>query len=110
MRFSCGSANESENFTTESEKEALVRSGPESSSSLLTETLDQLLASRTFSRSGQLKRLLVYLRDATVSTDPAVWSETSIGAIAFGRRDFNSRLDTIVRVEMMYFPPKAGRA
>lgn len=77
-----------------------MRSGPESSSSLLTETLDQLLASRTFSRSGQLKRLLVYLRDATVSTDPAVWSETSIGAIAFGRRDFNPKLDTIVRVEM----------
>jgi hypothetical protein len=92
--------NESEISPTESEKEALVRSGPESSSALLTEMLDQLLASRTFSRSGQLKRLLVYLRDATVSTDPVVWSETSIGAIAFGRRDFNPKLDTIVRVEM----------
>ena len=68
--------------------------------STLTEELDQLLASKTFSRSEQLKRLLVYLRDATVSTDPAVWSETSIGANAFGRRDFNPKLDTIVRVEM----------
>jgi hypothetical protein len=29
-----------------------------------------------------------------------VWSETSIGANAFGRRDFNPKLDTIVRVEM----------
>ena len=29
----------------------------------LTETLDQLLASKTFSRSGQLRHLLVYLRD-----------------------------------------------
>jgi hypothetical protein len=66
----------------------------------LTEALDQLLASKTFSRSGQLKRLLVYLRDATISTDPSVWSETSIGANAFGRRDFNPKLDTIVRVEM----------
>jgi len=66
----------------------------------LTEAFDQLLASKTFSRSGQLKRLLIYLREATISTDPAVWSETSIGANAFGRRDFNPKLDTIVRVEM----------
>jgi hypothetical protein len=66
----------------------------------LTDALDQLLASKTFSRSGQLKRLLIYLRDATFGTDPAVWSETSIGANAFGRRDFNPKLDTIVRVEM----------
>ena len=92
--------NESQISPTESEKDALVRSGPENPSALLTESLDQLLASKTFSRSGQLKRLLVYLRDATVSTDPSVWSETSIGAIAFGRRDFNPKLDTIVRVEM----------
>jgi len=66
----------------------------------LIETLDQLLASKTFSRSGQLKRLLAYLRESTVSTDPTVWSETSIGANAFGRKDFNPKLDTIVRVEM----------
>src|ERR1700730_9384097 len=66
----------------------------------LRATLDQLITSRTFSRSGQLKRLLVYLRDAIVSTDPSVWSETSIGANAFGRKDFNPKLDTIVRVEM----------
>ncbi|MEY2536678.1 MAG: hypothetical protein QOG67_418 [Verrucomicrobiota bacterium] len=66
----------------------------------LTEALDRLLASKTFSRSGQLRRLLIYLRDAAVSTDPSVWSETSIGAHAFGRRDFNPKLDTIVRVEM----------
>jgi hypothetical protein len=72
----------------------------EISISNLTEALDQLLASKTFSRSGQLKRLLVYLRDATISPDPLVWSETSIGANAFGRRDFNPKLDTIVRVEM----------
>src|SRR5205085_12044132 len=69
-------------------------------SATLTETLDQLLASKTFSRSGQLKRLLVYLREATASTDPSVWSETSIGVNAFGRKDFNPKLDTIVRVEM----------
>jgi hypothetical protein len=74
--------------------------GLPSGAATLTETLDQLLASKTFSRSGQLKRLLVYLREATVSTDPSVWSETSIGVNAFGRKDFNPKLDTIVRVEM----------
>src|SRR3979411_1876884 len=74
--------------------------GLHSGSAALTETLDQLLASKTFSRSGQLKRLLVYLRESTVSTDPSVWSETSIGVNAFGRKDFNPKLDTIVRVEM----------
>jgi hypothetical protein len=87
-------------------------------SATLTETLDQLLASKTFSRSGQLKRLLIYLREATVSTDPTVWSETSIGANAFGRKDFNSKLDTIVRVEMRrlrqkldeYYAVGGGRA
>ncbi len=72
----------------------------EASSAELTAALDQLLASKTFSRSGQLKRLLVYLRDGALSQDPAVWSETAIGAVAFGRRDFNPKLDTIVRVEM----------
>jgi hypothetical protein len=71
---------------------------PETSN--LTEAFDRLLASKTFSRSGQLKRLLIYLRDATISTDPSVWSETTIGANVFGRRDFNPKLDTIVRVEM----------
>src|SRR5215831_19257223 len=66
----------------------------------LTETFNVLLASRTFSRSGQLKRLLVYLRDATANPDPSVWSESAIGVNAFGRKDFNPKLDTIVRVEM----------
>src|SRR5215472_6802391 len=74
--------------------------GLQSGSTALTETLDQLLASKTFSRSGQLRRLLAYLREATASADPSVWSETSIGVNAFGRKDFNPKLDTIVRVEM----------
>ena len=73
---------------------------PYPNAGILTDTFDQLVASRTFRRSGQLKRLLIYLRDATASTDPAVWSETSIGVNAFGRKDFNPKVDTIVRVEM----------
>lgn len=67
---------------------------------VLTETFDLLLASKTFGRSGQLKRLLVYLRETASSPDPAVWSETAIGVNAFGRKDFNPKLDTIVRVEV----------
>ena len=61
-------------------------------SATLSETLDQLLASKTFSRSGQLKRLLVYLRNASGSEDAAVLSETAIGATAFGRKDFNPKI------------------
>jgi len=72
----------------------------EKKTSSLSVALDQLLASKTFSRSGQLKRLLLYLRDSTDGSDASAWSETSIGANAFGRKDFNPKLDTIVRVEM----------
>jgi hypothetical protein len=66
----------------------------------LIATLDQLSASKTFSRSAQLKRLLLYLRDSAATSDPTAWSETAIGVQAFGRKDFNPKLDTIVRVEM----------
>src|SRR5258708_28120919 len=75
-------------------------------SATLAQTLDQLLASKTFSRSGQLKRLLVYLRDANGSTDRSIWSETAIGVNAFGRKDFNPTLDTIVRVGMRRLPQR----
>jgi hypothetical protein len=85
--------NESEISRTELE-------GVNSNTLELTEALDQLLASKAFSRSGQLRRVLLYLRDCAGSAEPSVWSEISIGVNAFGRRDFNPKLDTIVRVEM----------
>jgi hypothetical protein len=69
-------------------------------SETLNESFDLLIASKTFSRSEQLKRLLVYLRDVSETADPSAWSETSIGSHVFGRPDFNPKLDTIVRVEM----------
>ncbi|MCU1236290.1 MAG: hypothetical protein JWP63_4257 [Candidatus Solibacter sp.] len=93
-------SNDSEISHVDSEKVLSGASGGPSSSSILTDTLDQLLLSKTFSRSGQLRRLILYLRDAAISADPSVWSETAIGANAFGRKDFNPKLDTIVRVEM----------
>jgi len=80
---------------------SLPESGsPSPSDALLARTLDQLLAAKTFSRSGQLKRLLLYMREAILANDPAAWSETAIGVHAFGRKDFHPKLDTIVRVEM----------
>ncbi len=72
----------------------------QTASESLTRAFDLLIASRTFSRSGQLKRLLAYLRNASEAADPGAWSETCIGATVFGRQDFNPKLDTIVRVEM----------
>src|ERR1035438_9601270 len=93
-------------LTVTGNQEGISPPEPTSGTATLTETLDQLLASKTFSRSGQLKRLFVYLREATTSSDPAVWSETSIGVHAFGRKDFDPKLDTIVRVEMRRLPQK----
>jgi hypothetical protein len=88
-------------FTPAESGNALIAPYPsDADGRALHAALDQLLASRTFSRSGQLKRILAYLRDAVPSSDPAAWSETSIGVHAFGRKDFNPKLDTIVRVEM----------
>jgi hypothetical protein len=92
--------NSPHDFAPESERVAFVPFGPQPSSAALIETFDVLIASKTFSRSGQLKRLLVYLRDTSDSTNPSVWSETSIGESVFGRKDFNPKLDTIVRVEV----------
>jgi hypothetical protein len=66
----------------------------------LTDAFDLLLASKTFSRSEQLRRLLLYFRDVPGGAEPSAWSETAIGAHVFGRPDFNPKLDTIVRVEM----------
>jgi hypothetical protein len=94
------SRNEGEISAAESEKVISHSFGSDSALPTLIETLDQLLVSKTFSRSGQLKRLIQYLREATTSADLSVWSETAIGANAFGRKDFNPKLDTIVRVEM----------
>jgi hypothetical protein len=92
--------NSQDDISLESDKLDSSPTRPESTSAAITETFDHLIASKTFSRSGQLKRLLVYLRNATDSTDPSVWSETYIGAKVFGRKDFNPKLDTIVRVEI----------
>ena len=73
------------------------------------EAFDLPIASKTFSRSEQLRRLLLYLRGVSGSDDPGVWSEMAIGASVFGRPDFNPKLDTIVRVEMRRSAAETGR-
>ncbi len=93
-------ANRQGNTSSESGSASLSTLEAQSTSAALTEAFDQLIASRTFSRSGQLKRLLAYLRDASEAVDPSARSEMVIGTNVFARKDFNPKLDTIVRVEM----------
>ncbi len=71
------------------------------SNGALDAAIEQIIASRTMGRGEQLKRLLAYLRSAALSGDLAALSETTIGVRVFNRRDFNPKLDTIVRSEML---------
>lgn len=68
---------------------------------LLDQLAEEILHSKTLSRSEQLKRLLSYLVTASQGSDPAMLSELSIGVHALGRKDFNPKVDTIVRAEML---------
>ncbi len=70
-------------------------------SSELDAAISQVLASRTFSRSEQLRRLLAHLGEAARTQDSSQLTETAIGVHFFGRKDFNPKLDTIVRAEML---------
>ena len=63
--------------------------------------VERVLKGRTLRRSEQLRRLLVYLAQAVKDPDPRLLSELEIGIRAFGRKDFNPKLDTIVRSEML---------
>jgi hypothetical protein len=63
--------------------------------------VSRALESSGISRSPQLKKLLAYLRDASLSGDETQVTETAIGTNVFLRRDFNPRVDTIVRSEMV---------
>jgi hypothetical protein len=63
--------------------------------------VSRVIESEPFRRSAQLKKLLIYLRDASTIDDETQISETAIGTNVFQRRDFNPKLDTIVRTEMV---------
>ena len=67
----------------------------------LDEEIDRVLASRTLRRSDQLRKLLAYLQQSSKETDPSLLSEVVIGSRLLGRKDFNPKLDTIVRSEML---------
>ena len=64
------------------------------------EILERLLASREFSRSDQLKKILVYVCQAAAEGRQAEVSESSIAEEVLNRRNFDPTADTIVRVQM----------
>lgn len=59
----------------------------------------RLVELASFRRSDKLCRLLVYLAERSEAGDVEGLSETAIGEQVFGRRDFDPRIDTIVRVQ-----------
>jgi hypothetical protein len=63
--------------------------------------IQRVLASRTLRRSDQLRKLLFYLGESGKSADATLLSELEIGTRALGRKNFNPKLDTIVRSEML---------
>ncbi len=65
----------------------------------LREEARRLVKSPVFRRSGQLSRLLIYLAERSEDGDLERLSEKSIGEQVFNRRNFDPRIDTIVRVQ-----------
>lgn len=55
--------------------------------------------SATFKRSDQLCRFLLYLAERSDAGELDELSEKAIGERVFGRKDFDPRIDTIVRVQ-----------
>ena len=62
--------------------------------------LEQLLASREFSRSGQLKKILAYVCRAAAEGRQDEVTESAIAEEVLNRRNFDPNADTIVRVQM----------
>ncbi len=59
----------------------------------------RLAATPRFRRSEQLRLLLLYLAEHSASSDSDCLSEKAIGEQVFGRRNFDPRIDTIVRTQ-----------
>lgn len=72
-----------------------------SATSPLQDEIDRILTGKVLRRSDQLRKLLIYLGEVASDEDPAALSELTIGTRVFGRKDFNPKLDTIVRSEML---------
>lgn len=60
-----------------------------------------IASSRTFARSEQLRKLLIYLCDDAAGDSVDYFSEFQIGTQVFSRRNFDPRLDNIVRAQML---------
>src|SRR5438128_11875359 len=62
--------------------------------------LEELVASRTFAKSKQLRRLLQFCVDSTLRGESQKLKEYTLGIEVFGRgADFDPRTDPIVRVD-----------
>jgi Domain of unknown function (DUF4118) len=68
---------------------------------LVYEQVSRIIASRPFKKSVRLKRLLEYIVDTTIKGETTSLKEWVIGTDVYGRgRDFDPRLDPIVRTEI----------
>ena len=61
--------------------------------------LERLVASEEFSQAESLARLLRYIVTAAIKGDTASLKESVLGVEVFDRKDFDPRLDAIVRVQ-----------
>jgi TolB-like protein len=62
--------------------------------------LQQVASSATFARAEQLRRLLEWLAQRSLASNPAPPTEKEIAETVLGRRDFNPQIDSLVRKEM----------
>lgn len=67
----------------------------------LESAAERVLSSRVLVRSEQLKQLLGYLVSAAAQGGETAFTEVVIGATVFRRRNFDPRVDTIVRAQML---------
>jgi hypothetical protein len=74
---------------------------PEMTQETLHEAAEKVLASSALSRSDQLRKLLEYLVRASRGSDDSAFGELAIGSHVFHRVDFDPRVDTIVRSQML---------
>src|SRR3954447_26011331 len=68
---------------------------------VIKETLQHVLASRSFARAEQLRRLLSYIVETTIEGRESTLKETVIGVEVFDlATDFDPKRDPVVRMGM----------
>ncbi len=79
---------------------ALAEFGPPAPESACRAHLQRILTSATFARAEQLRRLLAWLGERSLSPEALPPAEKEIGEIVLGRKDFDPQTDSVVRKEM----------